>query len=234
MKLAADLHIHSCLSPCGDMLMTPNNIVGMAYLKGLDVIAVSDHNTANNLPAIKRVADERGVLLLPAIEAESREEVHVLCYFNEVDAAVEFSKAIYEHLPDMPNNPQFFGEQVIMDEDDEPIGTEPRLLIQSLDLTIDELATLCRAHGGEPVPAHINRTSNSLINNLGFIPGEIDFRTVEIYRSLSMPEYIDTSAYHVLYSSDAHRLEDIFERDNFVSVTEKTVQSLWDYIRSKK
>ena len=133
--------------------MTPNNIAGMARLKGLDVIAVSDHNSAKNLPAIQKAADICGLLLLPAIEAETREEVHVLCYLPTVDAALALGDALYARLPDVPNMPAFFGEQAVMDENDEIIATEPKLLIQSTDFSIEELASLYRAHGGAPVPA---------------------------------------------------------------------------------
>ena len=124
MKIAVDLHIHSCVSPCADMDMTPNNLVTMAYLKGLDAIAVSDHNTAKNLPACKAVADARGILLVPAIEVESREEVHVLCYFTSVEAAVAMGDYVYDFLPDIENVPAMFGEQTAMNDDDEPIYTE--------------------------------------------------------------------------------------------------------------
>ena len=234
MKLAADLHMHSCLSPCGDMLMTPNNIVGMAKLKGLDVIAVSDHNTAKNLPAVQAVANAMDMLLLPAIEAETREEVHVLCYMPSVEAALALGEEIYLALPDNPNMPDFFGEQVIMNEDDEPIGTEPKLLIQSTTLSINELCSSCRALGGVPVPAHINRTSNSLLNNLGFIPPDAEFTAVEVYRSLPVPEYAETFRYHVIYSSDAHDLGAIFERDNFISAEARTVEALLNYMRAPK
>lgn len=234
MKLATDLHMHSCLSPCGDALMTPNNIVGMAKLKGLDAIAVSDHNTAKNLPAVKAVADALGVLLLPAIEAETREEVHVLCYMPSVDAALKLGERLYEHLPATPNKPDFFGEQLVMNEDDEVIGCEPKLLIQSTALAMNELCSECRALGGVPVPAHINRTSNSLLNNLGFIPPDAHFTSVEVYRSLPVPDYAETWRYHVIYSSDAHDLGSIFERDNFIDVESPTVDALLDYMKSPK
>lgn len=234
MLLAADLHIHSCLSPCGDMLMTPSNIINMAKLKGLDVVAIADHNTARNLPAAKAVADSCGMLLLPAIEAETKEEVHVLCYMPTVEAALALGQALYQELPNTPNMPSFFGEQAVMNEEDEVVDTEPRLLIQSTGLSIDDLAALCRSLGGEPVPAHINRTSNSLINNLGFIPTGPDFRTVEIYRSLPVPEIAQAFRYHVLYSSDAHELGAIFERDNFISVEERSVEALLAYMKSPK
>ncbi|HWQ57631.1 MAG TPA: PHP domain-containing protein [Clostridia bacterium] len=234
MKLAADLHIHSCLSPCADMLMTPNNIVNMARLKGLDVIAVSDHNSAKNLLAVQKAAEELGILFLPAIEAETREEVHVLCYLPTVGAALLLGEELTARLPDQPNLPAFFGEQTVMNECDEIVGTEPKLLIQSTDLSIEELAALCRAHGGVPVPAHVNRTSNSVLYNLGFIPPDVGFTSIEVYRALPVPESAETWRYHVLYSSDAHELGAISERESFLDVPERTVKAILDYLRSPK
>lgn len=234
MKLAADLHIHSCLSPCADMLMTPNNIVGMARLKGLDVIAVTDHNSAKNLPAVQAVADALGVLLLPGIEAESREEVHVLCYMPSVAAALSLGQELYAHLPDNPNMPSFFGEQAVMNENDTVTSIEPRLLVQATDLSIEELAALCRSLGGVPVPAHINRTSNSILNNLGFIPPDIGFTSAEVYRTLPVPEYAGAERCHILYSSDAHQLGDIFERGSFLHVPERSVEAILAYLNSPK
>ncbi|MEN6470553.1 MAG: hypothetical protein ABFC62_03700 [Clostridiaceae bacterium] len=233
-KLACDLHIHSCLSPCAQMDMTPNNIVRMAMLKGLDAIAVCDHNCAWNLSAIKAVADACGLLLLPGVEAQSSEEVHLLCYFPTVCAAEDFSRALYETLPDMPNMPDFFGEQAVLDENDALVRHEERLLIQSSELTIDELAALCASRGGVSVPAHINRTANSLLYLLGFMPESPSFSSVELMRNVPLPRGFDPSPYHVLYSSDAHSLEDILEREFFLNAGEKSVQALLKYIGSKK
>ena len=134
MNIFCDLHIHSCLSPCGDLLMTPNNIVGMAFIKQLDAIAVCDHNTAENLPAVKEVADMMGVLLLPGMELTTREEAHMLAYFPDVDSALAFSRFVHEHLPPIANRPEFFGRQVIMNSQDEEVGEEEKLLISALDL----------------------------------------------------------------------------------------------------
>lgn len=142
MKFAVDLHMHSCLSPCGDMDMTPNNLVNMAKIKGLDMIAVADHNTALQLPAVEKVAREVGVQLLPAIELNTREEVHMLSYFQTVEEAVDFSREIYEYLPPVKNRAALFGQQAIMDEDDEITGEEERLLISALDLSVE----IGRAH----------------------------------------------------------------------------------------
>lgn len=216
------------------MDMTPNNIVGMAKVKGLDIIAVADHNSALNLPAVKCIADEMGILLLPAIEAETREEVHVLCYFPSVQSALEFGATLRKHLSEMPNMPDFFGEQAILNENDERTGTEERLLLQSTTLSIDELSALCREMGGVPVPAHINRTSNSLINNLGFIPPNLNFTTIEIYQALPVPEIAAAHNYHNLYSSDAHYLSDILERESFITLKERSIKAALEYFASPK
>ena len=210
MKLNVDLHMHSCLSPCADDDMTPNNLVNMAWLNGLDAIAVSDHNTARNLPAVREAARERGIALLPALEVTTREEVHVLCYFPTVEAALAFDSWVYERLPAIPNAPAFFGRQLLMNARDEVVGQEERLLLSAISAGLEEVACAARAMGGLAVPAHINRGANGILTNLGFIPERAGFTAVEISRR-SPPPPIDLSRYMVLCASDAHRLEDIPE-----------------------
>lgn len=210
MKLWCDLHIHSCLSPCGDELMTPNNLVNMAAIKGLEMIAVSDHNSARNLPAVQKVAWEVGVCLIPAIEFTTREEVHLLGYFPGVEAALEVSDAVYPHLL-LPNRPEIFGPQQVMNEQDEQIDEVDKLLIQALDLSIDELVDWIHRAGGAAVPAHINRGSNGILNVLGFLPENGGYDALEVSPSLPVNERL-ISGYRTLHSSDAHRLEDILER----------------------
>ncbi|MDD3919657.1 MAG: hypothetical protein PHO41_00565 [Eubacteriales bacterium] len=233
IKLAADLHIHSCLSPCGDMAMTPNNLVNMAYLKGLEAIAVCDHNSTKNLPACKAVADARGLIFVPGMEVETKEEVHVLCLFPVLEQAMAMGNWVYERLPGVPNRPDFFGEQIAMNEDDEPIYTEPKLLIQATDAGIDEVAGMCRRLGGVPVPAHINRTSNALLENLGFVPPELCFTSVEVYAPLPVMG-VDLERYHVVYNSDAHNLESISEKEHFVSAYEKSPAGILRYLAEEK
>ena len=131
MKCAVDLHIHSCLSPCAGDDMTPCNIAGMAYVKHLDCIALTDHNAAENLPAAALAAREMGVCLLPGIEVTSSEEVHILCYFPAVDPAVDFGRMIYDHLPPLPNNKRIFGNQMILGPEDEAQGELSKLLAAS-------------------------------------------------------------------------------------------------------
>lgn len=232
MNLACDLHIHSCLSPCGDALMTPNNIVGMAFIKQLDVIAVCDHNTAENLPAVQAVADMMGVLLLPGMELTTREEAHMLCYFPDVAQCRAFGAYVYEHLPPIPNRPEFFGVQQVMNEQDEEIRQEERLLISALDLSFEECERQIHAHGGLCVPAHINRGGNGVLNALGFLPGGATYDALEVSDAVPMPP-IDLDGYRLLKSSDAHYLENILEPSFTLTVREKSVQAVFDAIAGR-
>lgn len=230
MRLFCDLHIHSCLSPCGDELMTPNNIAGMAMLKGLDAIAVADHNSARNLPALSKTCAGMGVLLLPAMELTTAEEVHLLSYFPTVEAALDFSEELHGCLPPIQNRPDIFGPQQVLDEDDEQVGTEDTLLLSALSLTLDELVGRINARGGAAVPAHINRGGNGLLNVLGFLPPGLDIAAVEVWRE--MPCRADVSKLRVLHSSDAHCLENMLEREISYEAAEKSVEALFAYIKS--
>jgi len=232
MKLACDLHIHSCLSPCGDALMTPNNIVGMAFIKQLDAIAVCDHNCARNLPAIKEVADMMNVVLLPGMELTTREEAHMLCYFRTVEQCVAFGETIYAHLPPIPNREKFFGRQQGMNAQDEVIGVEDRLLISALDLGFEECEKLIHAAGGLCVPAHINRGSNGVLNALGFLPSNAKYDALEISKKVAMPP-MDLSGYRLLESSDAHYLENILEPLFFINANCRSVDAIFDAIAGK-
>lgn len=229
MQVFADLHIHSCLSPCGDALMTPNNIVNMSMLKGLDVIAVADHNTARNLPAVEKVCLETGVQLLPAMELTTQEEVHLLAYFPTVAQACAFSDEIYPFLPPIKNRPSLFGDQQVMDENDEQIASEEKLLISALDLSIDDLVLRIHAAGGAAVPAHINRGSNGLLNVLGFLPPALPIDAVEVAPAL--PCSADVSALRATRSSDAHYIENIMEREFSIDLPEKTAAALFNWLR---
>ena len=233
MAYFADLHIHSCLSPCGDDDMTPCNIAGMAKIKGLDIIAVCDHNTARNLPAVQRVCEAYGLLLLPGIEITTKEEVHLLGYFETVEAALSFSEVLRAHLPKKKNNPRFFGRQLVMNEDDEVIAEEDALLIGATDLTLKAAAEQVTAFGGIPVPAHINRGSNGLLINLGLMPDTPFYTTVEAARHLPCDESA-LRGRHVLHSSDAHYLGDIQEREHALQLKEGTVRELLDWMKTKK
>ena len=204
-----DLHMHSCLSPCADDDMTPANICGMAHIKGLDAIAVTDHNTARNLPYVKEAADYYGLILLPGMEITTKEEVHLLGYFQDVETAVEVGDIFAAHLPPMKNRPDFFGNQLVINTDDEVVDVEERLLIGATDLDLAECAKIIRDHGGAAVPAHINR-GHGLLVNLGLFPESPAFPVVEVRPELPVNEKL-VSGRRRLWSSDAHHLGDILE-----------------------
>lgn len=211
MAAYCDLHIHSCLSPCADDDMTPWNLVGMARVKGLDVIALTDHNTALNTPEATAAGEAYGVQVIPGMEVTSREEVHMLGYFPSVREALAAGEEVYAHLPQVQNQPALFGNQIIMGAEDTPSGTLEKLLINATDLNVEEVCALIRAHGGVPVPAHINRGSNGMIGALGLMPFLPEYPVVEVYPGVDCPAYAVKGRF-VLHSSDAHRLEDLQER----------------------
>lgn len=230
-KLFCDLHIHSCLSPCGSDDMTPANLSGMAMLKGLQMIALTDHNTARNLPAAKACCDAYGLLLIPGMEITTREEVHLLGYFPTVERAMDFSEFLRGHMPAKKNKPSFFGNQLVVDEDDNVIAEEDELLIGASDLSLDALASLIREAEGVPVPAHINRGSNGLLINLGFVPEQLGFTAVEVWKDLPCA-HTPQEGRVVLHSSDAHYLGDILEASESVELEDRSVEAFLEYLRA--
>ena len=229
--LYSDLHLHSCLSPCGSDDMTPANICGMAMLKGLQMIALTDHNTARNLPAMQRCAEAYGLLLIPGMEITTREEVHLLGYFPTVEKALDFSEFLRPHMPAAKNKPSLFGNQLVMDEDDQVIAEEDELLIGASDLSLEKLVQLIREAKGVPVPAHINRGSNGLLVNLGFVPEDLQLTAVEVWKDLPCP-HTPQEGRMVLHSSDAHYLGDIYEPEITTQLPEASVEAFLEQLRA--
>ena len=231
MRFSADLHIHSALSPCADDDMTPNNIVNMAALKGLDIIAVTDHNSALNLEAVSACARGKGLIVVPGIEVETREEVHLICLFPDVAAALCMQDIIYSNLPPIKNRENIFGCQLILNTDDEISGYEERMLVTAADLSIEEVFMKVKSLGGAVIPAHIDRQSYSIISNLGMIPEElIGIRYLELSKGCRREElfarYPLLSGYEFMCSSDAHHLWDISEREFLMEMEELSVHCL--------
>lgn len=228
MRFYYDLHIHSDLSPCGNTEMTPNNIVNMASIKGLNIISVTDHNSIRNYPAIKSVGDKLGIEVIPGIEVTTKEEVHVLCYFRKCSDAFNFGELIYESLPDIKNIPRIFGEQNIYNSEDEVIGKLDKLLINATSYTIDEIFDLAKKNNGISVPAHINKKSNSILGVLGFIPIKLNMDFIEVFQKSSINEKLIKN-YIILKNSDAHQLVDISESKNSVELD--NIEGIYDYLK---
>lgn len=233
MKLAADLHIHSVLSPCGDDDMTPNNIVNMCCIKELDVISVTDHNSILNCKAVMEIGMSKGLLVIPGIEVTTKEEVHVLCYFRNIDKGQEFSDLIYDSLPNLYNNEVIFGSQNVIDLDDNCVGKVEKLLLSATRYTISEISELVREKGGIMVPAHIDKSSFGILSSLGFIPMDLEIKALEIlYKegTKELTSHRNSNPYNIIKSSDAHYLKDIKERDFFLYPDERTIDSVLNYL----
>ena len=219
----ADLHIHTCLSPCGELSMSPRAIVSAAVSRGLDLIAVADHNTMGMADIVAREASKQGLLFLYGMELQTQEEVHLLAYFDDAAAAHEFAARIYERLPKRENVPESFGDQVAVDEDERIVYVERRLLLNSLDLEFEVAAEWIAAAGGLAVPAHIDRTPYGLIAQLGFFPEGMSFPLVEA-DGASLPSACRGSA--LLWGSDAHVPSAVGRRVTVFQIESPTVAEL--------
>ena len=236
LSLYYDLHIHSCLSPCGDDDMTPANITGMAAVKGLDVIAVTDHNSCKNCPAVLEMAEAYGVLAIPGMEICTSEEVHAVCLFPKLEQAMGFDAYVYERLMPFPNDESIFGKQEIYDGEDRICGKVPLLLINSADISFDGLWELADSYGGVMFPAHIDKNANSLIANLGFVPPDSRFTCAELkdlshlHRLKRENPYLEKC--RIVSNSDAHYLADINEPKLTIEVTERSAEAVVEALKS--
>lgn len=209
-----DLHIHSALSPCANDDMTINNIVNMAMIKGLDLIAVTDHNSVKQLAYLEDITKGK-VQFLYGVELQSKEEIHILAYFKDKALLEPLQDWIDEHLIVIQNRPEFFGQQLIFNEKDEVKKIEERLLISSLDLSINEICDHIHQINGIVVLAHVLDKRYSITASLGFIPMDLDYDGIEV-KSKTQEEFIKKNTPYlkdvfIFYNSDAHQLIDIHE-----------------------
>ncbi len=235
MKLYYDFHIHSALSPCGDEDMTPNNIINMSLLKGLDAIAVTDHNNAANCEACMELGRKNGIIVVPGMEVQTKEEVHVLCLFETIEKINSFQDELFKHFEWISNPEELLGRQLIFDENDELKGEEKRLLIHSVGLNIYALVELVHEHDGLAIPAHIDRKAFSLIANLGFLPPDLNVDALELSKITTHEKFTAKNPMYKNFcfvsNSDAHYLHDISERDNWLEVDEKDIRSIFKSLR---
>ncbi len=219
MKLYYDFHIHSCLSPCADSDMTPNNIVNMAAIKGLDAIAITDHNCGYNAAAAIKAAENLSLTVIPGMEIESSEDIHLVSLFPDICSMEAMQEAVLSKLPPIKNKPDIFGEQIIMDYKDNILSYENRFLITACSMSVYEIVSMVRELGGIVIPAHVDKSSYSMISNLGIIPDDLKFTCVEIKNkpiNEAMIKMGINDKYRVLHNSDAHYLWDISEKENYI------------------
>lgn len=217
--LAYDLHMHTAASPCGDDYMTPNNIVNMSIIKGLDVIAITDHQTVANCEAVMRVGQKNGLKVICGMEIECQEEFHLITLFPSLEVGKEMEKWLWQYLPPIQNKPSIFGMQQLLDEDDNCIGEINQLLLVPAQVSADEIIKKARSLKALIYPAHIDRMSYSIVSNLGSIPEDYHFKYIEISKLASYETYQQLyTHYTIIQSSDAHYLENISEREAFIEL----------------
>ncbi len=227
-KYYYDLHIHSCLSPCGSDDMTPATICGMCALNGINLAALTDHNTAKNCPAFFKAAKFYGIVPIAGMELTTAEDIHVVCLFPELENAMEFDKAVESHRMKIPNRPDIFGNQLIMNEEDEVTGRDEFLLITATDIPIDSAAAFVREYGGICYPAHIDREANGVISALGTFPKDCGFNVYELNDCNNAPSYEKTYELQGLksvVSSDAHYLDKLKEKNEYFEVNDEVYSS---------
>ena len=234
MKLYYDFHIHSCLSPCGSDDMTPNNIVGMAALSGYNIIALTDHNCCKNCEAAVKVGKANGITVIPGMELCTSEEIHIVCLFPTVEKAMKFSDYVEENSMDIPNNPEIFGNQLIMNEDDEVVGIHKGLLTIASNISVENVKDIVESFGGICYPAHLNRDSYSIISVLGGFPTEQGFTVAEFSDGEKIEAYTKLFGLEnlkIIRSSDAHYLENIPDAEHQIELEENSAECLIKYLR---
>ncbi|HEY9595648.1 MAG TPA: PHP-associated domain-containing protein [Spirochaetia bacterium] len=227
-----DLHVHSALSACAEMIMSPRQIVLRAREAGLTVLTVADHNASAHVPVARRLGGDSGIVVIPGMEVASREEVHVLVYFSEMEALAEFQDLVDRSLPDEQNSPDIFGYQLLYDDGDDIVGCDERLRQVGTSLGLEEICRTVHSLGGAVVPAHVHRRRYSLLSQLGFVEGAGVFDAVEIAR----PEWVAggfrlgqrIDGFPALAGSDSHFLEDV---GRFHLEIDGTVRDIHDLIR---
>lgn len=229
-----DLHIHSCLSPCADNDMTPCNIAGMAAIKGLGIVALTDHHSTKNCRAFFAAAKRHGIVPIAGMELTTAEDVHIVCLFPTLEAAEKFDDEYRSFRILYKNRKDIFGDQLILDEEDNVIGEEEHLLLNASTLSIEEAGLLARKYGAAVFPAHIDRDENGIIAALGCVPETPHFHAVEFRDRESIGEYSEKYSLSdklILTDSDAHYLWDISEAENYIELEDEPYSS--DLVRRK-
>jgi len=233
--LRADLHIHTCLSPCTELDMSPKEIVNRAALKELDIIGICDHNTTENSQAAIEAGKKMNICVFPGMEVTSQEEVHVLAIFDELKSALDLQEYVYRNLPG-ENDEEAFGMQVIVDENDAVLGFNNRLLIGATTIPLEVVIRVIHSFNGLAIASHVDRESFSIIGQLGFIPENLELDALEISPRLTSEEAKKRygNNYPITCSSDAHYPEDIGKGYTSLLLKEGSVSEMKKALKSEE
>jgi len=212
-QIVADLHIHTVLSPCGDLEMSPLNIVKKAEEKKIGIIGITDHNSTRHALLCESLAQNYGIMVLKGAEVTTKEEAHCLAFFEKDEEIIEFQSFLESKLPPIKNNPDKFGYQVVVDEQENIIDEVEYLLISATDISVNELQKYVRKHNGIFIPAHVDRPKFSLTSQLGFIPPDLKADAFELSKHTTKEAFVKSAGYlkdsTFTRSSDAHYIEDV-------------------------
>jgi PHP family Zn ribbon phosphoesterase len=229
-RFMADLHIHSALSPCGSLEMSPLKILEKAKNIGLDMIAITDHNAIENNKSLMKLASKYEINILHGMEVQTEEEIHILVYFDDYESLNRVWNVIYANLPDIKNNPLYFGDQIVVDENENIIKFEEKLLLNSSKISLGSLCKLVREYNGLAIPAHINSSIYSIISQIGFIPENLFFSFLELSYECKKDSFIrshqEMSNYKFISFSDAHYLKDIGRAYTIFEINKPTISEL--------
>ncbi len=227
-EFRADLHIHTCLSPCAELDLSPRAIIEEAQKKNLKIIAITDHNTAQNVRPVIFWGERLGIKVLPGMEVQTREEVHLLTIFSDSLRAALWDEEAYQHLPAVKNDPQIFGEQPVVDEEGNILKFEERVLLNSLELSVEEVKKRVEELGGLVIPSHFDKESYSLISQLGLIPHELAWEALEMSRKNEFhpPAIWEQLPIPRIISSDAHRLVEVGSAYTTFLLAEPTLEEI--------
>ena len=229
-RFKADLHIHTVLSPCGDLEMSPSNIIRAAKSKQLDLIGITDHNTTRQCAVIRELGQREGIYVLCGTEVTTKEEAHCLAFFETNESLEAFQVYLDAHLPYVKNNPDLFGYQVAVDADDNIFFEEDRSLLSAIDQSIEKIEEKIHSLNGIFIPAHVNKGKNSVISQLGFIPTDLKFDALELSKHITREEFISKNKYLknnvFIKSSDAHLPELIGETTTIFVMEEVSFEEI--------
>jgi hypothetical protein len=228
MLFKADLHIHTCLSPCAELDMSPKRIMGAAKSCGLNIVGICDHNSCENVPAARRCAERLGLQVIGGMEITSREEVHLLALFGSDTDLFSMQQIVYANLPELTEE-RYYGDQVVVNEDDEVLDFNKKLLIGATELPLETLVALIHERNGLAIASHVDREGFGIIGQLGFIPPGLPLDALEV--ASGDPSGIDGAAFPFITSSDAHKLESIGSRFTEFFMDAATIQEIRDSLR---
>jgi PHP family Zn ribbon phosphoesterase len=234
----ADLHIHTVLSPCGDLEMSPQHIIDAALKKKIDIIGITDHNTTRHCELMRKLGSENSIFVLSGAEVTTKEEVHCLTFFDKTESLKEFQKYLDLHLPFVKNDPNNFGYQVIVDEQENILEEVESLLIVALDQSIEQVREKVNELGGIFIPAHVNKPSNGILSQLGLLPDNLKPDAIEIWGKLNkesfLKNYPEFSPYALIVSSDAHHPEHIGDRITQMQMNHISFEEIAMALRGKE